>query len=192
MLPEFMGMTTMGGGEADASFVQPLKVMHEVNHLIPTDEKPRASLANLAGASQLLIKFTVPKAQIPEAEKMIEMHAAWMKDLHGKRTMLGKDITFEDDEKLLYYSASSCPVLVNQMDLGSGEDPEGKMIFVIIEYYKTKKGLEKQWVHAKEMNEAKGPDFTLQQMAALEEKGMDTLFLQPLEVKASINWFGIE
>ena len=41
MLPEFMGMTTMGGGEADASFVQPLKVMHEVNHLIPTGRELR-------------------------------------------------------------------------------------------------------------------------------------------------------
>lgn len=191
MLPEFMGMTTMGGGDAEASFVQPLKVTHEVNHLSPTDEKPRASLANLAGASQLLVKFTVPKDQIPEAEKMIEMHAVWMKDLHDKRTMLGRDITFEADEELLYYSAASCPALVNQMDLESGKDPEGKMIFVITEYYKTKKGLDKQWAHAKEMNEANGSDFTLAQMSALEEKGMDTLFLQPLEVKASINWFGL-
>ena len=190
MLPSFMGMTTMGGGEADASFVQPLKVTHEVNHLLPTEEKPRASLANLAGAAQLLVKFTVPKEHIPEATKMIEMHAAWMKDLHGKHTMLGRDIAFGEGEELLYYSAASCPALVNQMDLESGVDPEGKMIFVITEYYKTLKGIEKQWAHAKEMNEAKGSDFTLAQMNALEEKGMETLFLQPLEVKASINWFG--
>lgn len=192
MLPEFMAMTTMGGGTAEASFVQPLTVLHEVNHLLPTAAKPRAALSNLAGASQLLVKFTVPKEHIPEAETMIAMHAAWMTDLHGKkRTMLGRDIVFAADEELLYYSVASCPVLVNPMDLESGDDPEGSRIFVIIEYYKTKKGLEKQWVHAKEMNEAKGPDFTLAQMSALEEKGMDTLFLQPLEVKASINWFGL-
>ena len=187
MLGDFFALTA----EADATFVQPLKVLHEVNRLIPTKDKPRAALADLSGACQLLAMFTVPKEHIAEAEKMVHDHAAWMKELHGeKHTMLGKDRIFKPEEELLYYSLGTCPVLNNHMDLASGSNPDGSVIFLFTEYYKTKAGVLKQWEHAREMNEAKGADFTLAQMTALEEKGMKTTFLQPLEVKASINWFG--
>lgn len=186
MLGDFFALTA----KAEASFVQPLKVLHEVNHLIPTKDKPRAAVADLSGACQLLVMFTVPKEHIAEAEKMVQDHAAWMKDLHEKHTMLGKYRTFKAEEELLYYSLGTCPVLNNHMDLASGSNPDGSVIYLFTEYYKTKAGLIKQWEHAREMNEAKGADFTLAQMGALEEKGMTTTFLQPLEVKASINWFG--
>jgi len=188
MLGDFMGMVT--GEDAEAKFIQPLKVLHEVNHLIPTKDKPRASLSDLSNAAQLLVVFTVPKELVVEAQKMIDDHAIWMKELHGNHKMLGRDISFKPEHELLYYSAGSCPVLVNHMDLSSGSDPDGSVIFVFTEFYKTKAGLENQWKHGKEMAEAKGEDFTLGQMDALEKKGMQTTFIQPLAVKASINWFG--
>lgn len=188
MLGDFMGMVT--GEDAEAKFIQPLKVLHEVNHLIPTKDKPRASLSDLSNAAQLLVVFTVPKELVAEAQKMIDDHAVWMQELHGNHKMLGRDISFMPEHELLYYSAGSCPVLVNHMDLSSGSDPDGSFIFVITEFYKTKAGLENQWKHGKEMAEAKGEDFTLGQMDALEKKGMQTTFIQPLAVKASINWFG--
>ena len=92
MLGDFMGMVT--GEDAEAKFIQPLKVLHEVNHLIPTKDKPRASLSDLSNAAQLLVVFTVPKELVVEAQKMIDDHAIWMKELHGNHKMLGRDISF--------------------------------------------------------------------------------------------------
>ena len=127
MLGDFMGMVT--GEDAEAKFIQPLKVLHEVNHLLPTKDKPRASLSDLSNAAQLLVVFTVPKELVAEAQKMIDDHAVWMQELHGNHKMLGRDISFKPEHELLYYSAGSCPVLVNHMDLSSGSDPNDSVIF---------------------------------------------------------------
>jgi len=189
MLPDFMAM--MGPDKVQPQFVQPLEVLHEINNLVAGEGgKPVAALADISDACQLMVKFVVPKEHVDEAQALVDHHAVWMNTLHVGHKMLDASVEFAAGEELLYYSASRCDVLTDQMDLSSEKDPEGKVIFLFTEYYKSKAGLDKQWENANKMAEKTGDDFTLARMNALEAKGMEAQFFQPLTVKGSINWFG--
>lgn len=70
------------------------------------------------------------------------------------------------------------------MDLASPADPEGRVVFVLTEYYQTKAGLEQYWEDSLDG----GVHILSAMKGVLAIEGAIAEFYQPLFVKGSINW----
>lgn len=90
------------------------------------------------GKTQLLITFVATPDQVPEVDRLVASHAAWMERTHHR----------EGPKALLSYNFAKGPEQTNPLDPSSAAT--GNTRYVLNEIYETPAGIADHWQQAQE------------------------------------------
>ena len=88
------------------------------------------------GKAHLLITFVAPAARVPEIDRLVASHGAWMAQTHHR----------SGPKALLSYQFSKGPELSNPLDPSSAST--GNTRYVLSELYESEAGIEDHWAQA--------------------------------------------
>jgi hypothetical protein len=88
------------------------------------------------GHAHLLITFVAPAEKVPEIDRLVASHGAWMAETHQR----------SGPKALLSYSFSKGPELSNPMDPSSAST--GSTRYVLSEVYESAAGIQDHWERA--------------------------------------------
>jgi hypothetical protein len=88
------------------------------------------------GKAHLLITFIAPAARVPEIDRLVASHAAWMAETHHR----------SGPKALLSYNFSKGPELSNPLDPSSSST--GSTRYVLSEVYESAAGIQDHWEQA--------------------------------------------